>query len=137
MIKIESSEAQISIDKGINSSNGHRHVGKRQDLATMLLATLKRKLLVLTDFSWIMRTAAFQIDIFVIFGFLCLAGVYGYYAILGLFLSQMPVWYLVAKEVWRKEHMLPRSECWETTSEKWSQSFKEYVEKTRRKSKHV
>jgi len=81
--------------------------------------------------------AALFIQILWIFACLCLASAYGYWAIALMFIGLSPVIFIIAKEAWRRHNLLPPSEVWEITSEQWSKTFTEYVEKMRRKNKRV
>lgn len=81
--------------------------------------------------------AAFWIQCAWIFACLCLTGLYGYWAIGLMIVGLSPVTFIVAKEAWRIYNLLPPSEAWETTSEQWSKTFTEYVEKMRRKNKRI
>ena len=81
--------------------------------------------------------ALFWIDCAFVLFFLGFMSVNLVYGLLGLALSQSVVIYLVVKEGYRRAHLLPPSEVWETTSEQWSKTFAEYVEKVRRKNKRV
>ncbi|MCK4434042.1 hypothetical protein KAU92_01030 [Candidatus Bathyarchaeota archaeon] len=84
-----------------------------------------------------MLVAAFWIQCAWIFACLCLTGLYGYWAIGLMFIGLSPVIFIVVREVWRRDHLLPPSEVWEITSDQWSKTFAEYVEKVRRKNKRV
>jgi membrane protein implicated in regulation of membrane protease activity len=84
-----------------------------------------------------MLVATLFIQILWIFACLCLATAYGYWAIGLMFIGLSPVVFVILKEARRRYNLLPPSEVWETTSEQWSKSFAEYVEKVRRKSKRV
>lgn len=60
---------------------------------------------------------------------LCIGSVVwiGAWALVLLFVSQTPVWVLFAMEVRRKLKMLPKSEAWETSPERWQQALEEYA----------
>jgi len=73
-----------------------------------------------------LKYALLYFDFLLLVLFLYMIGIYGFYAIIGLIISQTGIIYLIVKEIWRTYHMLPRSEAFETSPEKWKKAFEEY-----------
>jgi hypothetical protein len=101
------------------------------------LRILKR---VISDISVTLRIilllAALAFDLYTIVPFLVFTiGAYGLWSILGLIVTQSPIIYLIVEEIWRQAHMLPPSEAFEISPERWKKSVKEYVELVKKKRK--
>lgn len=74
----------------------------------------------------------FAIDIIVVLPLgVCSILTYGALGVLILTFSQTPIIYLIVQEVWRMSHLLPKSEAWETSPERWREALKEFVETTK------
>jgi len=59
---------------------------------------------------------------------LILIGSYGFgYATIFFVVFDSPLIYVFAREVWRQLHMLPESEAFEISPERWVKTFTEYV----------
>ncbi len=63
------------------------------------------------------------------------ASMYGYYAFLGLVISEAPIIYVVVKEIRRRDSLPPRSEAFEMTTEQMERAIHEYEEMVKRKRK--
>lgn len=61
-------------------------------------------------------------------------GMYGTYSVLGLIVTQSPIIYLTVQEIRRRDTMLPMSEAWETSREKWLKALEEYTKLVKKKS---
>jgi len=62
---------------------------------------------------------------------------YGYYPVVGLAISQIPVVFLVVKEIRRQMHLLPKTEGFELNSEQMDEAIQEYVGMIKRKRSRV
>jgi hypothetical protein len=62
---------------------------------------------------------------------------YGYYSAVGLAISQVPIVFLVVKEIRRQMHLLPKTEGFELNSEQMDEAIREYVEMIERKRSRV
>jgi hypothetical protein len=69
---------------------------------------------------------AFNCAIVIPLGILGIA-LYGMPGIALLFLAETPALYFVIKEAIRQIKMLPMSESWETSPEKWNQALKDFM----------
>lgn len=75
----------------------------------------------------------FALDISVVMPLcICLIPFHGGWAVVALILSQSPIIYLVLKEAYRQMHMLPMSEAWETSTERWQQLLDEYAKENKK-----
>lgn len=84
---------------------------------------------VCTVLKWPMLLGALYFDVCcVIFPLFCAMMVYGVYALIALILSQMPVWYLLIKEIRREDRRMPLSEHWETDEKRWNKALEEYTQ---------
>jgi hypothetical protein len=52
---------------------------------------------------------------------------YGYYPVIGILVAEMPIAYVVLKEIWRQAHLLPKQEGFELNSERMDNAIQEYV----------
>jgi hypothetical protein len=87
-------------------------------------------------FKIILLLAALAFDLYTIVPFfVSTIGFYGLWSVLGLIVTQSPLIYLVAEEIWRQAHMLPPSEAFEISPERWKKSVKEYLELVKKKRK--
>jgi hypothetical protein len=69
---------------------------------------------------------AFNCAIVIPLGILSIA-LYGVLGIGLLLLAETPALYFVVKEAIRQIKMLPMSESWETSPEKWNQALKDFI----------
>lgn len=87
-------------------------------------------------FRIIFLLAVLAFDLYTIVPFfLFTIGAYGLWSVLGLFVTQSPIIYLIAEEIWRQAHLLPPSEAFEIPPERWKKSVEEYVELVKKKKK--
>lgn len=75
-----------------------------------------------------LKVALVSLNMLVLLFWLFAIGLYGYYPILGLIVSEMPIVYLVAKEVRRQVHIPPKKEGFDLNSEQMDRALEEYVE---------
>jgi hypothetical protein len=87
-------------------------------------------------FKIVLLLAALAFDLYTIVPFFISSiSVYGLWSVLGLIVTQSPIIYLIAEEIWRQAHMLPPSEAFEISPERWKKSVREYLDLVKKKKR--
>lgn len=84
-----------------------------------------------------LKVALVFLNMLVLLFWLFTIGLYGYYSILGLTISEVPIVYLVAKETWRQMRLLPKTEGFDFNSEQMDRAIEEYVRMVKKKKSHA
>jgi len=77
--------------------------------------------------KWPTLLAAFNLDLWcVILPCFCYMMVNAWTGFAVLVVSQIPLWYLLIKEIRRQDRLMPLSEIWETDEEKWDDALEKF-----------